>query len=141
MSTAKNQPQLSIAAAVQQEIFAEAIRAFPNEAVGFVAGKGVRADRLFPLRNIAAGRAFLADPLSQFRAEREIERRGLKIVAIYHSHPDGCSCASPADLLFASAWDCVHLIVALNSRDPSDPLIGAYRMVEGKPVKVPLSNE
>jgi len=127
--------------AVRQQMIAQAIQALPHEAVGFVAGQGSRATTLVPLPNIAGHHAFLADPYSQFQAEREIKRSGLEIVGIYHSHPDGCGCASPADELFGQAWDCVHLIVSLNSRQTATASISAHRFVDGQTVTIALREE
>jgi len=122
-------------------MIAHAIQALPQEAVGFVAGRGSRADTLIPLPNIAGHHAFLADPYSQFQAEREIKRSGLEIVGIYHSHPDGCGCASPTDALFGQAWDSVHLIVSLSSRHTATASISAHRFVGGQAVTVALAEE
>lgn len=126
---------------LRQQMIAHAIQALPQEAVGFAAGHNSAADMLVPLPNIAGHNAFLADPYSQFQAEREIRRSGLEIVGIYHSHPDGCGCASPTDELFGRAWDCVHLIVSLNSRQTATASISAYRFVDSQVVPVVLRGD
>jgi proteasome lid subunit RPN8/RPN11 len=143
MSTADRQSasHLLLPAKLGQQIIAHAIQALPQEAVGFVAGRGSRAETLIPLPNIAGYRAFLAEPYSQFQAEREIKRSGLEIVGIYHSHPDGCGCASPADELFGQAWDCVHLIVSLSSRNTTGASISAHRIIEGQAVPITLADK
>jgi proteasome lid subunit RPN8/RPN11 len=143
MSTANRQSvsQLLLPATLRRQIIAQAIQALPQEAVGFVAGRGSRADTLIPLPNIAGHHAFLADPYSQFQAEREIKRSGLEIVGIYHSHPDGCGCASLVDKLFGQAWDCVHLIVSLSSRNTAPAAISAHRFVDGEAVTIALPEE
>jgi proteasome lid subunit RPN8/RPN11 len=141
MSTADRQSvsQLLLPGTLRQQIIAHAIQALPQEAVGFVAGQGCHAVTLIPLPNIAGHHTFLADPYSQFQAEREIKRSGLEIVGIYHSHPDGCGCASRADELFGQAWDCVHLIVSLSSRNTTTASISAHRIIEGQAVPIPLA--
>lgn len=133
--------QLLLPGTLRQQMIAHAIQALPQEAVGFVAGQGCRAVTLMHLPNIAGHHAFLADPYSQFQAEREIKRSGLEIVGIYHSHPDGCGCASPADELFGQAWECVHLIVSLSSRRTATASISAHRFVDGRAVTVMLAEE
>jgi proteasome lid subunit RPN8/RPN11 len=126
---------------LREQMITHAIQALPKEAVGFVAGRKSGADMLVPLRNIAGHHAFLADPYSQFQAEREIKRSSREIVGIYHSHPDGCGCASPTDEFFGQAWDCVHLIVSLNSQETTIASISAYRFVDGHVVPVVLSED
>ncbi len=68
---------------------------YPNEACGLIGGttEGGRkvAVQLVPLANQRADSArnrYLIDPDSFRRAQEKLDRDGLEIIAVYHSHPD-----------------------------------------------------
>jgi hypothetical protein len=91
---------------LRRELIDHAERESPMEAIGMLGGRGTRAIRVVPLRNRAADpHAFFADPYEQFLAERLFARVGLKIVALYHSHPGGG--AHPAPI--AARRTCAHI--------------------------------
>ncbi len=75
-----------------EEMLAQAAAELPNECCGLLAGRvadgvGVVEAR-YPLVNAAASpREYLSDGRSMFAAVRDIDRRGLDILAVYHSHP------------------------------------------------------
>jgi proteasome lid subunit RPN8/RPN11 len=103
---------------VRDHIVRHACAEFPREAVGLLAALEPRTICLsVPLRNIAPDpeRRFLADPHSQFLAERSLRAAGLKAAGIYHSHPGGALGLSEDDLSFARLRGGFQLIVA-----PSD---------------------
>jgi proteasome lid subunit RPN8/RPN11 len=102
-------------------------------------GRGTRAIRVVPLRNRAADpHAFFADPYEQFLAERLFARVGLKIVALYHSHPGGGALPSDADREFSAAWPCAQVIIASPGTDRGAPDLRAYRWAEGGLREVPI---
>ena len=109
-------------------LVAHAWGAVPAEAVGLLAGVvGGRATVAFPLKNLGGQRAFIADPRSQFEAEREIRRAGLAPLAVYHSHPGGGIGLSQVDLDFARKRPLLQLIVAL-PEDGTVEQAAAYRI-------------
>ena len=128
---------LFLPTAVRQSIIEDAIRTLPAEAVGLVGGKQNHAQVALPLRNLAGERAFLADPYDQFRAERALQSQGLDLLAIYHSHPEGCACLSDVDLALANDWSCIQIVVAIESRTSAARLRG-YRIVGAVPSEIPL---
>jgi proteasome lid subunit RPN8/RPN11 len=104
---------LQVAASVEDGILEHARSRFPDEAVGFLAGPHAHlATHAFPMANLMSGDAFLVDPLSQFNATKAIERAGLRIVGIYHSHPRGDARLSRIDEAFARGWGVPQLVVA-----------------------------
>ncbi len=131
--------QLFLPSRIRQELSAHALQVLPAEAVGFLAGKDRKVELVIPLANIASAGAFLADPFSQYLAEREIESRGLQVLGIYHSHPGGCTCLSKQDIEFGKAWSCAHLVLSI------DPSVGhiqelqAYNIIRGEAHDVELS--
>jgi proteasome lid subunit RPN8/RPN11 len=79
----------------------------PNECVGLLAGRLVEAvevrvgqvERRYPLVNAAASpREYLSDPRSMFDAVKDMGKRGLDVLAIYHSHPTSEPVPSRTDL-------------------------------------------
>ena len=110
----------------------------PREAVGLLAGRphGVVSLAL-PLVNVAGAGAFLADPHVQYLAERRIAASGLRLLAIYHSHPGGGAQLSALDRHFGRRHDVAHIVIALAHGDcPLD--VKAYRLRGGETVPVPL---
>lgn len=74
-----------------------------------------KVELVLPLPNISNDRyCFLADPFEQYKALRHIQERGLKLLAIYHSHPGGGQLPSAADFQYAQAWHCWNLVLAVN---------------------------
>jgi proteasome lid subunit RPN8/RPN11 len=85
----------------------------PREAVGMLAGDpSYMATLALPLVNLAGPGAFLADPYSQYLAEKRISAEGLKLLAIYHSHPGGGAELSAADREFAGLRDIINIVIA-----------------------------
>ncbi len=82
-------------------------RELPSECVGVLGGRdvglGTAVEALYPLRNVARQpeRRYLADPAGLLRALRAMERGGLTLAAIYHSHPHGPARPSLTDLALA----------------------------------------
>jgi [CysO sulfur-carrier protein]-S-L-cysteine hydrolase len=129
---------LTIESVAFQAMIRHAERETPREAVGMLAGdpSGI-ASRTLPLTNIAGPRAFLADPYSQYLAERRITAEGLNLIAIYHSHPDGGAHLSAADREFARLRDVINIVIAPAHRDcPLD--VRGYRVRGERVISVPL---
>jgi proteasome lid subunit RPN8/RPN11 len=62
---------------------------------------------------------YLSDPRTMFEADRDMRRRGLDVVAIYHSHPSSDPIPSRKDLERNYYGENVmHLIVSLESPEP-----------------------
>jgi proteasome lid subunit RPN8/RPN11 len=96
---------------------AQAEREFPFECCGFIVGDA--ADEVRPIRNIQnekhaadpatfqrdARTAYLMDPKEQLAVLQEIDRRKLKLKAVYHSHPDHEAYFSATDRARACSFD------------------------------------
>jgi len=128
---------LSLSRALHGELVARVRAALPREAVGLLGGRpdGV-ATLVVPLANLVTGdRGFLADPYDQFRALRRLEREGLALLAIYHSHPGGSLQPSPVDVRYAARWSCAHLVVAVGRTDLPDGACRAFAVEAGRSVR------
>jgi proteasome lid subunit RPN8/RPN11 len=100
-----------------ETMIAQAEREFPFECCGFIIGDA--SDEVRPIRNIQnekhaadpatferdARTAFLMDPKEQLAVLQEIDRRKLKLKAVYHSHPDHEAYFSATDRARACSFD------------------------------------
>jgi len=98
-------------------IIAQAEREFPFECCGFIIGDA--SDEVRPISNIQnekhavdrvtfprdARTAFLMDPKEHLAVLNEIDRRGLKLKVVYHSHPDHDAYFSGTDRSRACSFD------------------------------------
>lgn len=113
-----------------EQMVATASRELPREAVGFLAGNANAANEVVPLEHIGDHRSFLVLPQSQFLAQREIRDRGLEIVAVFHSHPDGGTSLSPEDIAFGAGQPWPQVVLAFPSHDPAAWRLGVWRVQE-----------
>lgn len=84
---------------------------FPREACGVLAGKESGAYWVKPITNVEKDRhRFRMDPQEQLEVLLRIEDEGLKLIGIYHSHPDGPQELSPSDISEAAYLEAAHLV-------------------------------
>lgn len=116
MRAASREPRASyqeVPAPLLARIAGLAEEGYPKEVCGLIIGDP--SDRgsweVRPIANIAdaepqadpagvlrdAHTAYLMDPLEELRALREMDARGVSLLAIYHSHPDHGAAFSPMD--------------------------------------------
>jgi len=117
-----------IAEAVAQELLAHCRAALPDEACGYLVGDHACVDRFVPLTNAAASPTrFVLDPHEQLAAEKALEREGLQVVGVAHSHPVGDNVPSPTDIDDAARFDplgaWLHVVVS-----PATASIRAFRI-------------
>ncbi len=90
--------KISISKEHVNEIVRHSLEVFPREACGLLAGDGDAVRKVYCMRNAENSEVTYAlDPGEQFSIMKQIEDKGLKLIAIYHSHT-----GSPA---FPSATD------------------------------------
>jgi len=101
-----------------EAMVAQAEREYPHECCGFVIGDG-DSEEVRPITNIQeqkhredpaafprdARTAFLMEPKEHLAVLQEIDRRGLKLKAVYHSHPDHDAYFSATDRAQACSFD------------------------------------
>jgi proteasome lid subunit RPN8/RPN11 len=109
---------------VYEPMIDQAKAELPNECCGLLAGtvdaNGVaRVIQHYPLINSAASPVlFESDPRSMFDALRALDRAGLEILAVYHSHPTSAPIPSRTDLDRNYSEDVMNLIISLASDPP-----------------------
>jgi proteasome lid subunit RPN8/RPN11 len=119
--------KLILTVEVHDRVVAHVRAALPHEAVGLLGGDAAgRAVAVFPLPNLAGRRAFLADPRAQYEAERELQRRKMPLLAVYHSHPDGTATLSSMDRHLASRRVALQLVVAVGGPPQYEVVMRAY---------------
>jgi proteasome lid subunit RPN8/RPN11 len=114
-----------------EAMVSQAVAELPNECCGLLAGRllpagedeqppiGQVVDR-YPLVNAAASpREYLSDPHSMFAAVRDMQRRDIDILAVYHSHPSSEPVPSRTDLERNWWPGLVSLIISLKGAEPA----------------------
>jgi proteasome lid subunit RPN8/RPN11 len=108
-----------------ESTLAHARAELPNECCGLLAGH-VASElgqalvvRAYPLVNAAASPIeYLSDARSMFDAVRAMQREGLDVLAVYHSHPTSDPIPSRTDLERNYSEGVVSLIISLKSEPP-----------------------
>ena len=109
---------VSLSRATFEAVVAQAERDFPFETCGFIVGTAA-AQEVRAVTNIQNRKhaedpaafprdgktAFLMDPHEQLAILVEIDRRGLSLLAVYHSHPDHDAYFSETDRRQACSFD------------------------------------
>jgi proteasome lid subunit RPN8/RPN11 len=113
-----------------EEMLAQARAELPNECCGLLAGSllepeydGVprrgQVERIYRLVNEAASPTeYLSEPRSMFDAERDRRRRGMDLLAVYHSHPTSDPVPSRTDRERNYSVDVMNLIISLKTEPP-----------------------
>src|SRR3954452_4044625 len=126
---------LVLTEAIYRAILDHARRELPLECVGLLGGRDGRAEVRYPIRNELSSRVrFRSDPRDMLDAFRDMRRRGIDLVAIYHSHPDGPARPSLIDQAENFYRDTPNLIVSLRSEPP---VVKAFLIGPDDSVEVP----
>jgi proteasome lid subunit RPN8/RPN11 len=125
---------LRIAPKALQEMIAHCQREYPNEACGYLAGKGGLATKAIPIANMhASPSSYEMDPKEQLQAQRQLRKEGLEQLAIYHSHVATEAYPSHRDIDRATAvqdfFDGYYVLVTL--MDEGRPRARAFRIHDG----------
>lgn len=119
-----------IPAALYDRMLAHCRKSYPDEACGLLAGAGDRVTAFFEMTNSEPSPvSYLMDPKEQFSAMKEIREKGLRMVGIFHSHPQSPAYPSPTDVSLAWYDDTVYVIVCLIDRER--PEMRAFNIVSG----------
>ena len=121
---------ITITGEVVEEMIKHAKEEYPRECCGMLAGKNQTINKLFKTKNIAESKdLYELDPLDQVKAFEEIDRLSLKLLGIYHSHPDHPCYPSKLDRSQAFYPDTAFFIISL--LDCHQPEIKAFRIEKG----------
>lgn len=118
-------------------IVTQARECAPAECCGILAGaSNGRVTRVYPMTNAKdSHEEFLMDPAEQFAVRDDVERRGIEMVAVYHSHPATPSRPSAHDVAMAFYPHLACMIVSLAA---DEPVVKAFRIVDGEVAEIPV---
>ncbi len=106
-------------------------REYPNEGCGLLSGRAGEVLKVHPIRNIEQSPvSYLMDPKEEFEFFREIRKKNLELVGIYHSHPTSDAYPSEKDRALVAYEEPFYLIVSL--KDRKQPAARAFRLCGGK---------
>lgn len=129
--------KLTIAWHVHDAMLASARKVVPLEACGLLGGGDELATEFYELTNAdASGEHYSMLPEEQFAAVKDMRARGVRMLAIWHSHPETPARMSDEDLRLAYAPDVVYVILSL--ADPDKPDIRGYTVKDGIPAGVDI---
>jgi len=115
---------------VMEGMESHARESYPLECCGLLAGKEKLITVIFQTRNAAASvDKYEIDPVEQLNVFEEIDRRSLKLLGIYHSHPSHPCHPSALDISRAFYPDTAFFIISLV--DLQRPQIKAFIIREG----------
>lgn len=124
---------MSIDASARSRLQALAAAGYPAEACGLLLAEEGRLERVvvvWPLRNAAAEpqHAYAVEPIEYLAAERRADAERLRIVGIWHSHPDAPAVPSQHDVEAAWAgW--LYLIIRTEPKGATQ--MRAWRLCDG----------
>lgn len=132
----KDLKSITIDKDVVDEIVRQARRQLPDEACGYLLGKGARVTAQYPMTNADhSPRHFSFVPREQFEAVRFARKERLDVVGNWHSHPASPSRPSDEDIRLAYDPDILYFILSIAS---DTPVLNAFRITGGNVERVEL---
>ena len=97
-----------------------ALEGKPHEVCGLIVGHGLEAESVIPIENVAnqPETHFELSPQQLAQQLPQLEKSGLEVIAIYHSHPNGEPIPSQTDICEATWENTPYLIVGCKSQQP-----------------------
>lgn len=118
---------------IVDSLFVQGRSEAPNEACGYLAGKDGLVKKHYEMRNVDQSPThFTLDPEEQFKVIREARDEGLKILAVYHTHPESAARPSKEDIRLAFDPDISYVILSLL---PGERDMGSFKIRDGKVVR------
>lgn len=113
-----------------EEMIAHAKREYPNECCGLLGGDNGMATNIYTMTNTEKSQvSYLMDPKEQFDVIKDMRRREIHLLAIYHSHPRTIAEPSATDVSLAFYPEAYYIILSL--ADIENPDIRAFKIVDG----------
>jgi proteasome lid subunit RPN8/RPN11 len=119
-------PRLRIPTAIHAAMLDHCRREAPLEACGILGGMSPLVSSIHPLRNAKASETrYEADSRDLIAAHLDLRKRGVQLLAIYHSHPQWPALPSRTDLETNYYGDVPRIIVSLL---PATPEVRVWRL-------------
>lgn len=121
---------IKIPKSIHQHLIEHAKREAPLECCGILAGRNGRVEKIFELPNAEKSPTrYSMAPQDQLRVFEEMDREGLEMLAVYHSHPHTDPYPSKTDIQLFFYPEVGTVIISLR-REPSE--VRAFRIKEGE---------
>lgn len=89
-------------------------REYPNEACGILAGRDRRVRHVYEMTNVETSPVkYLLDLKEQFAVVKDMRKKNMEMLAIFHSHPDSKPHPSWRDIELALYTDASYVIVSV----------------------------
>jgi len=110
---------IKIPQSVYDEVVAHALKDNPIEACGYLAGINGEVKYAIPMKNTdESNEHFSFNPQEQFDAFKKTKSEGLRLIAVYHSHPETPARPSEEDIRLAYDPNVSYVIVSLAGEVP-----------------------
>ena len=124
-----NNSRIKITRQVIKAIIDHSLRELPYESCGYLAGEHGILVRHYEMTNLdKAADHFSMDPKEQFAAIKDIRKQGLKLMGVYHSHPQ--TPARPSEEDIRLAYDSSISYVIISMIEPESD-VKSFRIREG----------
>lgn len=119
---------------IQQEILdqitEQAMRDKPLECCGYLAGEGKTISKAISMENIdKSPHHYSFNPEEQFKVIKQIRKDKLKVLGVYHSHPESPARPSEEDIRLAYDPSLLYVIISLQNAETS---VRSFAIKEGK---------
>jgi proteasome lid subunit RPN8/RPN11 len=131
----KENIMLKITQSIRNALVQVSRHAAPLEACGLLGGVDTVVSEFYELSNIdASGEHYSMNPEEQFAAVKDMRIKGLRMLAIWHSHPETPARMSDEDLRLAYTPGVAYVIVSLAQVDK--PSVRGFVVKDGAPEEV-----
>ena len=129
--------KLEIPSNIFERMVEQAKAEAPIEACGILAGSGGKVEKLYKMTNADKScDHFMMEPKEQFTVVKDIRSAGLKMLAIYHSHPQTPARPSAEDIRLAFTPDVIYVIVSV--QDAKRPNVKGFLIEDDMVTEVPV---
>ncbi len=117
---------------IYNQIVSEAYKNAPLECCGYLAGEDNTITKAYPMINMDKSRVHYSfSPEEQFKTVKQIRKMKLKVLAVYHSHPETPARPSEEDIHLAFDPHISYVIVSLYRKEAD---VRSFR-IQGKQVE------
>lgn len=121
---------MNITKEIINKLFKHGEKEAPIEACGYLAGIDNRVVKFYPMKNTDRSREhFSLDPEEQFDVIEKVREEELKLLAVYHTHPESPARPSKEDIKLAYDPEILYVIISLKEKSKG---IKAFKIIEGK---------
>jgi proteasome lid subunit RPN8/RPN11 len=122
---------LKIPQHIHDDIIAHAREGLPLEVCGILGGCGDTVEAMYRVTNSdASNEHFSMEPKEQFAVVKDMRIKGVKMLAIYHSHPETPARPSEEDIRLALTPGVSYVIVSMMA--PNAPTLRSFRISDGQ---------